>query len=61
MERKEYIAPITECISQKEDCFIMWSTGTDEFAANEYEFEDEEDPWGNLSGWDDLGGWSQEE
>ena len=50
MIRKKYIKPITEIISQKEDCFIMFSTGTEDIFANEYEFEDEDDPWGNLSG-----------
>ena len=57
MKRKKYIKPITEIISQKEDCFIMFSTGTEDIFANEYEFEDEDDHWGSLSGWDDLSSW----
>jgi len=36
-------------------------TGTWIVCGNENTFEDEDDPWNNLSGWDDLDGWSQEE
>lgn len=57
MNKMKYIKPITEIISQKEDCFIMWSTGGEDIFANENTFEDEDDPWNNLSGWDDLSSW----
>ncbi|MBQ9178948.1 MAG: hypothetical protein IJ140_08220 [Prevotella sp.] len=64
MIRYTYIKPITEIIQQKEDCFILFSTGTnDRPMANEYEFDDdeEEDQWGNLSGWNDFDGWVTDE
>ncbi|MBO6296359.1 MAG: hypothetical protein J6M54_02415 [Prevotella sp.] len=67
MEKMKYIVPETDIIniSGKQNMMDDWGapskTGTWDNGANENTFEDEDDPWNNLSGWDDLGGWSQEE
>ena len=54
MAKKEYIVPTTEVIFQMDEICQYGSkqTGTDEWAANEFVFEeDEQDPWDDLSGW----------
>lgn len=66
MNKRHYIRPTTEIIMQMDEtCYGFGfsqepETGTDEYWANENTFE-EEDPWGNLSGWDDLGSWGIDE
>ena len=67
MNKRHYIRPTTEIIMQMDEtCYGFGfsqepETGTVEFFANENTFEDEDDPWNNLSGWDDLGSWGIDE
>ena len=67
MNKMKYIKPEIDVINicGKQDMMEDWGgpskTGTWYDCANENTFEDEDDPWNNLSGWDDLDGWSQEE
>lgn len=67
MNKMKYIKPGIDVINVcgNQDMMEDWTgpskAATFEYFANENTFEDEDDPWNNLSGWDDLGGWSQEE
>lgn len=66
MNKMKYIKPGIDVINVCGKQDLMDWAGTSKTAtwdnfANENTFEDEDDPWGNLSGWDDLSSWGTDE